>query len=90
LAAAAIAFVGGFMLFPQNNDAHVNGTVLAVVLVVAYFVSRSRRLSLRSAGAAIEDPKMNLEAAKDFIEAIEAAKNARYLMIASGRATVGH
>lgn len=68
----------------SNEAALVIGGVFAVVLVVAYFGSRHQILELASAGTTIrvQTQGMKLDTAKQFIERIEAAKNARYLLLA--------
>lgn len=58
------------------------GFVIALILVLAYFVSRQQVLELASAGATIRtDTKgMKLQAVEQFIDRVEAAKNERYLI----------
>ena len=64
-----IGFVGG-------SDTIVAGIVGAIVLAVAYFLTRKQMLSLSSAGGAInvEAKGMKSEDIKDFIDAVELAK----------------
>lgn len=78
---AALAAIGGFVI--QNIAAIAIGITLAVVLLVVYLTCRRQAVALRSAGAAIttKTEGMSLQDAIDLIDEVEAAKNARYLLL---------
>lgn len=83
---AGICFVLGLVIAAFFNSpgetrggAFLIGLVLAVVFLIIYFTSQHQVLTLASAGTTIS-VNMKLEAAKQFIERTEAAKNARYLL----------
>ena len=89
LVLAGICFVLGLLVAAggrRMEGALVIGVILAVVFVIAYFASRRQVLALASAGTTImvSTQGMKLEVAKQFIERTEAAKNARYLLLARG------
>ena len=82
LGLAFLAVVGGFALTNSRDwSSVVLGGILAVALVVIYFATRRGVIALRSAGGVIMAPTkgMSTEAAKAFIDAVETAKNNRYL-----------
>jgi hypothetical protein len=85
LVLAGICLALGFLVAAsgrQNEAGLVIGFILAVIFVIAYFASRRQVLALASAGTTIlvNTQGMNVDAAKQFIEQTEAAKNARYLL----------
>jgi hypothetical protein len=89
LVLAGICFVLGLLVAAggrRMEGALVIGVILAVVFVIAYFASRRQVLALASAGTTImvNTQGMKLEVAQQFIERTEAAKNARYLLLARG------
>ena len=89
LVLAGISFVLGLLVAAggrRMEGALILGVLLAVVFVVAYFTSRRQVLALASAGTTImvNTQGIKLEVVKEFIERTEAAKNARYLLLARG------
>jgi hypothetical protein len=85
LVLAAVCFVIGLLVAMggrRNEGALLVGIVLAIIFVFAYFVSRRQILAFASAGTTISvnTQGIKLEAAQQFIEQAEAAKNARYLL----------
>lgn len=80
---AAVCVIGG-ALVAVNGEAIglVIGVLVALLFGLLYFASRQQTLSLASAGATIKTSTkgMNLEIAHQMIDAIEAAKGARYLL----------
>ena len=79
---AGIVFILGLaMNNSRNNESAIGGLVIALVLVIAYVGTRRGIIALRAAGGAIEAPTagMSMDIAKQFIDAVEAAKNNRSL-----------
>lgn len=75
VAAPLLALVG---LASGADGFRVLGVVLAVVLVVVYFLTRHRELALTSAGESIRVPlrqRMSVEDAKSFIDTVEHTKD---------------
>lgn len=81
LVIALIIFLAGFFLSTDRDlSPAIMGTVIALCLVIGYFATRATVISLRSAGGAINAPVqgMTADAARGFIDAVEATKNERY------------
>lgn len=85
LVAALVVFILGLVYGNSSREPTgiIGGIVVAVLLVAAYFGSRQGVISLRSSGGAINASTtgLTLEASKSFIDAVEAAKNARYFAV---------
>ena len=82
LLAVAAVFVGlavYISTLPNSNALVIVASVPAVGLVVAYFLTRIRIVSLASPSAAIRFRASGRAAAERFIDAVESAKNDRYL-----------
>ena len=71
-----IAVLSAILGFAGGSETIPVGIAGAVILAVAYFLTRKHMLSLSSAGAAInvEAKGMKSEDIKDFIDAVELAK----------------
>jgi len=67
---------------PRNEGALGIAFIVAIAFLIAYFASRRQIIALASAGATISvsTKGMKVETIKQFIDQIEAAKNARYLL----------
>jgi len=82
--AALCLFIGFVIIASSRGGAEplVLGFVIALVLVLAYFASRQQVLALASAGTTIRTNTkgMKLQAVKQFMDRVEAAKNERYLI----------
>jgi hypothetical protein len=88
---AALAFIAGLVVASSNRGDAAGlgaGAFVAVILVVAYFVTQTQVLALASAGATITvgTKGMNLGDVEKLIDRIETAKNERYLI---GKRTQG-
>lgn len=79
LVVAAICFLVGLV---TGRGAIAGGFILALILLIIYFVTRKQSLLLASAGATItfDTRGMSPEDVKKFIDRTEAAKNDRYLL----------
>lgn len=85
LVLAGVCFVLGLIVTAAGRSGGAPlfiGILLTVVLVLAYFASRRQVLALASAGTTISvnAQGMRPDTTKQFIEQVEAAKNARYLL----------
>ena len=84
LIAAIVVFLAGLFfnssISPRDSSAIIGGVVVAVILVLAYFGTRERVISVRSAGGAINASIQGIppESVRNFIEVLEQAKNERY------------
>lgn len=60
----------------------IDDLILPAILVLIYFATRRKVISLHSAGASIRIPitRMNAGTAMEFISTLETAKNERYLL----------
>ena len=85
LVAALAVFIGGMVSqqILRDSSGVVGGIVIALIFVVAYFSSREGVISLRSSGGSIQmaTRKMTTAVAKNFIDAVEAAKNERFFAV---------
>ena len=86
LVLAALCAAGGLLISVGNRGDAAPlglGLVLALILVVLFLASRQEIISLASAGATIRVSTRSMKrgAARDFLDATEAAKNARYLLL---------
>jgi len=86
LVLAALCAAGGLLITVANRGDAAPlglGLLLALILVVLFLASRQEVVSLASSGATIRVSTRSMKrgAAKDFLDAIEAAKNARYLLL---------
>ncbi len=86
LVLGALCAAGGLLITVANraNAAPLGlGLVLALIFVVLFLASRQEIISLASAGATIRVSTRSMKsgAATDFLDAVEAAKNARYLLL---------
>ena len=84
LVLALLVFLSGLFVSvseARQEGALIIGVIFAVVLVIAFFVTRRQVLSLASAGTTItlNTQGTKLDTLKEFIERAEAAKNARYI-----------
>lgn len=80
---AAVCVIGGALVAASGEAIGlVIGVLVALLFGLLYLTSRQQILSLASAGATIKTSTkgMNLEIAHQMIDAIEAAKGARYLL----------
>jgi hypothetical protein len=70
----------------------IGGLILGVILMAAYSLSRQGVIALTSPGATIylKTGGMSADEAKDFVDAVEAAKNARYLSLRSDPKQASH
>ncbi len=81
---AAIALLGGFIA-PMNSRSNTEtlalGIIIAMILVIAFYVTRQQILTIASAGNTINRSikGMSMQTATHFIDTIERAKNERYL-----------
>jgi hypothetical protein len=68
-------------IVPRSPYARITGIVIALILLIVYFIMRQQIIVLASAAATIKSSTkgMSTQAAKDFIDIVEAAKNERYL-----------
>jgi hypothetical protein len=75
--------VGAYFNTARDNTSVIVGLIAAALFVLGYFVTRTRVLSLASAGGATIDvgtKGMSMDTAKQFIDKAESAKNERYLI----------
>ena len=84
---AAAACVVGAIAFQSYGNALIAGIVGALLLVVAYFVTRHQVLTFSSGGESInvKVTGAGLDKTVAFIDSVEAAKNNRYLLAAADR-----
>jgi hypothetical protein len=83
-----VGFLAGFAAIVNTNEpAHLvlgiaGGIMFGGLFALLYFASRRRILYLASAGGRIDVPTKSIKAEnlRGFIDAAEAAKNARYLL----------
>jgi len=88
--ALLVFLIGLFANTPsQDSSSTIGGALIALAIVLTYFGTRQRVISLRAAGGAIIVPTkgMDAEVALEFIDTLEAAKNDRFL--AARRASAG-
>ena len=86
LVLAALCAAGGLLLTVANRGDAAPlglGLVLALILVVLFLASRQEIVSLASAGATIRvsTRSMKKDESRHFLDATEAAKNERYLLL---------
>lgn len=86
LVLAALCAAGGLLITVANRGDAAPlglGLVLALILVVLFLASRQEMVSLASAGATIRVSTRSMKRgeAKDLLDATEAAKNLRYLLL---------
>lgn len=81
----AILFVlGGAILYSLMHKPNglAIGIVIAVIFIIAYFMTRKQVISIASPGDTIkyQMSKLSLEKGKEFIDELEKAKDQRYFM----------
>lgn len=87
LVLAAVCLLLGGLAAAQNSQsgALLGGVIVGLIFVVLYFATRQQFLVLASAGASIHvnARSMKLETLRGFVDAVENAKNDRYLLTAA-------
>src|SRR5690242_18921626 len=87
LVLAVICVLVGGLFSAQNNQpqAMIGGAVLGMIFVAVYVGTKQQFLALASAGTTIRVNArgMKIETIRGFVEAIDVAKNDRYLLIAA-------